>query len=287
MAHPAIAPINNPRQGIHLVFDHSFLAGNSAIMVPHTTDGRVMFAIPWHGHTVVGTTDTPIDSASEEPLPMEEEIEFVLANAQRYLDHAPTRADVLSVFTGIRPLVRAGGTSNTATLSRDHTIQIDASGLMTITGGKWTTYRHMAEDCVDQAATLGRLPDRPCITKTLRIHGHAPYASGPLRVYGSDADKVRELAATTPALAERLHPDLPYIAAEVIWAVRYEMARTVEDVLARRLRALFLNAAAARAMAPRVADLMGNELGWDAATRTSQLRVFEAVAAGYFLPNTV
>ena len=278
LADPAVESIIKPSQGIHLVFDRSFLAGNSAIMVPHTTDGRVMFAIPWHGHTVVGTTDTPIDAAVEEPLPLEQEIEFVLANAQRYLDKAPTRADVLSVFTGIRPLVRAGGTSNTATLSRDHTIQIDPSGLLTITGGKWTTYRHMAEDCVDHAATLARLPDRPCITKTLRIHGYHPKTSGPLHVYGSDAENVRGLG-----LPDQLHPDLPYIAAEVIWAVRHEMARTVEDVLARRLRALFLHTAAAVAMAPQVARLMGSELGWDEGVRDAQLSAFHAVAKAYSL----
>ncbi|HYP08194.1 MAG TPA: glycerol-3-phosphate dehydrogenase/oxidase [Bryobacteraceae bacterium] len=285
MADASVQQIIKPSQGIHLVFDHSFLAGNSAIMVPHTTDGRVMFAIPWHGHTVVGTTDTPISSATEDPLPLDEEIEFVLANAQRYLDKAPTRADVLSVFTGIRPLVRAGGASNTAALSRDHTIHIDGSGLLTITGGKWTTYRHMAEDCVDQAATLARLPDRPCVTKTLPIHGSHPYSSGAPGVYGSDAGKVEELASSNPAWAKPLHARLPYMEAEVIWAVRFEMARTIEDVLARRLRALFLNSAAAIDMAPRVAELMAEELQWSASKREEQLQAFRAAAAAYVLPT--
>lgn len=285
LADRSVQQIIKPSQGIHLVFDHSFLSGKSAIMVPHTTDGRVMFAIPWHGHTVVGTTDTPIASASENPLPLEEEIEFVLANAQRYLDRAPTRADVLSVFTGIRPLVRAGGASNTAALSRDHTIQIDPSGLLTITGGKWTTYRHMAEDCVDQAATLARLPDRPCVTKTLRIHGFHPYTAGPLGVYGSDAEKVRELSMSNPALGKPLHRRLPYMEAEVVGAVRFEMARTIEDVLARRLRALFLNSGAAIEMAPRVADLMTAELGWGASQRQAQLQAFHLAAAAYVLPR--
>jgi glycerol-3-phosphate dehydrogenase len=267
-----------PSQGIHLVFDQSFLAANSAIMVPHTTDGRVMFAIPWHSHTVVGTTDTPINAASEEPLPLEDEVEFVLSNAQRYLDRAPTRADVLAVFTGIRPLVKSGAGGNTAALSRDHTIHIDPSGLLTITGGKWTTYRHMAEDCVDHAATLGRLPERACITKSLRIHGHHPYASGRLGVYGSDADSVRALN-----MPQQLDPALPYTAAEVVWAVRKEMARTIEDVLARRLRALFLNSRAAVQMAPAVASLMAAELGWDTSFRESQLAAFRKVAQAYIL----
>jgi glycerol-3-phosphate dehydrogenase len=279
LADPDVKNLISPSQGIHLVFDRSFLAGDSAIMVPHTTDGRVMFAIPWHGHTLVGTTDTPISEPSEEPTALDEEISFVLENAQRYLHRAPTRSDILSVFTGIRPLVR-GGAGSTAALSRDHTIYIDQSGLLTITGGKWTTYRHMAEDCVNQAATLARLPDRSCVTRTLRIHGHA--SDGETGVYGSDAGPIAELAVTEK-LAERLHPALPYTAAEVVWAVRHEMARTIEDVLARRTRALFLNAAAALAMAPRVGQLMAAELGWDNTELSSNLDIFRSLASKYTL----
>src|SRR5262249_48865679 len=137
-----------PSQGVHLIFDRSFLPGNSAIMVPHTRDGRVMFAIPWHGHTLVGTTDTPIKNVSLDPMPLDEEIDFILSTARQYLEKAPTRSDVLSTFAGIRPLVGTSSDKNTATLSRDHTIHIDNSGLLTIAGGKWTTYRNMAEDCV-------------------------------------------------------------------------------------------------------------------------------------------
>ncbi len=247
-------PMIAASQGVHLVFDRSFLPGDSAIMVPHTSDGRVMFAIPWHGHTLVGTTDTPIAQATEEPVAQPQEIDFILQTAGEYLARVPSRADVLSVFTGIRPLVKAGEGSNTAALSRDHTIQIDKSGLLTITGGKWTTYRHMAEDCVNQAATLGTLPERQCVTKTLNIHGYHSNAAkfGALAVYGSDAPAIQQLEGSE----ERLHPDLPYTAAEVRFAVREECAQTVEDVLARRTRALFLNARAALAMAPRVAELM-------------------------------
>src|SRR5208283_1541468 len=256
-AEPTAQPMIAPSQGIHLVFESSFLQGESAVMVPHTSDGRVLFAIPWHGHTLVGTTDTPIAAATLEPVAMEQEIEFILATAGQYLTKEPTRSDVLSVFAGIRPLVGATGVassvSKTAALSRDHVIQIDRSALITICGGKWTTYRHMAEDCVDQAATLAQLPERPCVTHHLRIHGFHPPAKdtpakedptnefGALAIYGTDARQIRQMIESEPALGAPLHPDLPYLKAEVIWAVRQEMARTVDDVLARRTRALFLN----------------------------------------------
>jgi glycerol-3-phosphate dehydrogenase len=274
-----------PSQGIHLVFDLSFLQGDSAVMVPHTTDGRVLFAIPWHDHTLVGTTDTPVASATLEPVAMEQEIEFILATAGQYLTKAPTRNDVLSVFAGIRPLVGPSGGSNTAALSRDHVINIDRSGLVTICGGKWTTYRHMAEDCVDQAVTLAQLPESPCVTHHLHIHGYeaTAKAAGSLAVYGSDACEIRKLIENDPALGHRLHADLPYVKAEVIWAVRNEMARTVEDILARRTRALFLNARAALDMAPTVADLMAPELGWDDLTQAKQLSRFRDVASNYIL----
>jgi glycerol-3-phosphate dehydrogenase len=284
-AEPDAAPMIVPSQGIHLVFDASFLQGTSAILVPHTSDGRVLFAIPWHGHTLVGTTDTPIAAATLEPVAMEQEIEFVLATAAQYLSKAPTRADVLSVFAGIRPLVRATGVANTAALARDHVIHIDRSGLVTISGGKWTTYRHMAEDCVDQAATLAQLPERQCVTQNLHIHGFHTAAKqfGSLDVYGSDAYEIRELIEADAHLGERLHADLPYVKAEVIWAARHEMARTVEDILARRTRSLFLNAPAALEMAPAVADLMAAELGWSEATRSKQLSSFRNVASNYLL----
>lgn len=285
-AQPAAVPMIKPSQGIHLVFGPEFLQAQSAVLVPHTSDGRVLFAIPWHGHTLVGTTDTPVESADLEPVAMEQEIEFVLATAGQYLEKAPTREDVLSVFAGIRPLVRSSGSIGTAALSRDHVIHIDTSGLMTITGGKWTTYRHMAEDCVDQAATLAQLPDAPCVTHHLKIHGFHPDAPqlGSLAVYGSDAAEVRQLAQRDARLARKLHPALPYVQAEVVWAVRHEMARTIEDVLARRMRALFLNARAALEMAPTVAELMAGELGWDDAEKKRQHQAFCAVANGYVLP---
>jgi glycerol-3-phosphate dehydrogenase len=287
LADPGLPPIIAPSQGVHLVFDRSFLPGDCAIMVPHTSDGRVMFAVPWHGHTLVGTTDTPITETALEPLPTDAEIELILETAARYMLRPPTRADVLSVFVGIRPLVRAGDAKNTAALSRDHTLHIDASGLMTITGGKWTTYRNMAEDCVNQAAALARLEERPCVTRHLNIHGFHQHAErfGALAVYGSDALAIEELARNDPGLGEPLHPALPYCGAEVIWATRCEMARTVEDILARRTRALFLNAYAAMNMAPRVAALMARELGRDQTWQMAQITSFENVARWYFVAS--
>jgi glycerol-3-phosphate dehydrogenase len=291
-AEPRATPIIAPSQGIHLVFDGSFLQGTSAVMVPHTGDGRVLFAIPWHGHTLVGTTDTPITAATLEPQALEEEIDFILATAGEYLTKAPARDDVLSVFAGIRPLVRGGrGTASTAALSRDHLIHIDRSGLVTVCGGKWTTYRHMAEDCVDQAATLAQLPERACVTRDLRIHGFrgasqgAAKESGALAVYGSDACRIRELIDADPHLhlGDPLNTELPYVKAEVLWAVREEMARTVEDVLARRTRALFLNARAALAMAHAVSELMAPELGWNEVMREKHLLAFREVASNYVL----
>lgn len=280
MADSSVDPLLVTSQGIHLVFDRSFLHGDTALMVPRTSDGRVLFVIPWHDHAVAGTTDTPVDAPSLEPRPLEEEIEFILETAGRYLSRPPTRADVLAVYVGLRPLVKGDG--KTSALSRDHVIHVDPSGLLTITGGKWTTYRHMAEDTVDHAITLGRLRDEPCPTRNLHIHGYLenPDGNDPLAVYGADADEIRALAKD-PNLAAQLHPALPYIAAEVVWAARNEMARSVEDVLARRTRALFLNAAAAGAMAEPVARLLAQELGQDDAWIAAQITAFRALAKQY------
>jgi glycerol-3-phosphate dehydrogenase len=258
-------------------------------MVPRTSDGRVLFAIPWHGHTLIGTTDTPIQSASLEPVALEEEIEFILSTASNYLARNPTRADILSVFVGIRPLVKASEAASTAALSREHTILVAKSGLLTIAGGKWTTYRKMAEDCVDHAATLAKLDERPCVTKTLRIHGFREpgVPSDELAYYGSDAAGLRELMSAMPELSRQLHPALPMRAVQVVWGVRHEMARTIDDVLARRTRALFLNARAAMAMAPDVAKLMGSELGRDEGWQREQVAQFTAMAQSYLAHPSV
>jgi glycerol-3-phosphate dehydrogenase len=291
MADGTLASMVAPSQGIHLVLEGTFLRGNTAVMVPHTSDGRVLFAIPWHEHTVLGTTDTPIEQPSYEPLPFEEEIEFVLETAGAYLSRKPTRDDVLSVYVGIRPLVKAAGSdaSKTSALSRDHTIHIDPSGLLTIVGGKWTTYRHMAEDAVNHAIILGKLDDNRCVTEHLRIHGYAEITElrESLFVYGSDAEKIEALAWERPEFAKQLHPELPYIAAEVVWAAREEMARTVEDVLARRTRSLFLNAHAAIAMAPEVALLMAQELDRNQTWAAAQVKSFNELARQYTLATTI
>ena len=256
-------------------------------MVPHTRDGRVMFAVPWNGHVVVGTTDTPISDVSLEPRPQKQEVDFILQTAGRYMARSPTRADILSVFTGIRPLVKAGTDGNTAALSRDHTIQISSSGLLTIAGGKWTTCRKMAEDAVNQAGKLASLPQQPCMTMNLPVHGsgHPRNKPDPLANYGSDAELIEELIREEPALAALLHESLPICAAQIVWAARHEMARTVEDVLARRTRALFLNVRAALAMAPAAARLLAATLGRDTNWEEQQLTRFREIAAGFLPPQ--
>ncbi len=244
---PTAASMISPSQGVHLVLPRHFLPGDAAIMVPHTRDGRVMFAVPWHDRALIGTTDTAIPEATLEPFAQSEEIDFILETASGYLARPPTRGDILSVFAGIRPLVKAGDVDGTSALSRDHTISISSSGLLTIAGGKWTTYRRMAEDAVDHAVVLARLEERACVTRTLRIH----------------------------------QPELE--SPGVAWFGRYEMARTVEDVLARRTRVLFLDAQATIAMAPSVARELAQELGRDEAWERAQLADFTEVAQ-HFLP---
>ncbi|MEI6306315.1 MAG: glycerol-3-phosphate dehydrogenase/oxidase [Deltaproteobacteria bacterium] len=282
MDDPDSSPVITASQGIHLVLDRTFLPGECAVMVPHTDDGRVLFALPWHGRTIVGTTDTPVDNISSEPCPLEEEIEFLLTNAARYLAKHPTRQDILSVFAGLRPLVKASEQHETAALSREHSVMISSSGLVTITGGKWTTFRRMGEDTVDRAAEVAGLEPLPSVTANLKIHGWCEKSENdPWGVYGSDADQLRDLAATDPAWLETLHPSLPYRVCEVIWAVRKEFARTVEDVLARRTRALFLDAKASMAIAPRIAQLIAGELGYDDAWKRRQVDEFMRLAASY------
>jgi len=284
---PESKPMIAPSQGVHIMLDRSFLPGDSAIMVPHTSDGRVMFAIPWHGHALIGTTDTEIEHATLEPVPLEKEIDFILETAGQYLSRHPTREDIRSTFAGIRPLVKATEGTSTAALSRDHTIAVSKSGLLTIAGGKWTTYRRMAEDCVDQAATLGKLDERPCVTRSLQIHGYHQHADqfGELRFYGSDAPALLQMMQDEPDMAATIDERLPIIAAQVVWAVRFEMARTVDDVLARRTRALLLDAKAAIAMAPAVAKLMAAELKRDASWEQQQVAEFASIAKGYLVTN--
>ena len=282
-------PMVSPSQGVHIVLDRSFLPGNVAIMVPKTDDGRVLFAIPWHSVVLVGTTDTPVKSASPEPRPLAEELAFLLDHAGRYLVKNPTAEDVLSTFAGLRPLVSGGHEEgSTAELARDHSLVISKTGLVTITGGKWTTYRKMAEDTIDQAAVLADLPEHPCITRELPIHGqhHDAESLGDLSFYGSDAVAIRRLIADKPEYGERLHEKFSASVAQVVWAVRHEMARTVEDVLARRTRYLLFDARASIEMAPRVARIMATELGRDDEWVGSQIAEYSQLAQGYLIPKS-
>ena len=283
---PGVPGIVAPSQGVHLVLPAEFLPGDAAIMIPRTDDGRVLFAVPWHGRVVVGTTDTAVPQTSLEPRALPEEVRFLMSHAARYLTRDPSPEDVLSIYAGLRPLVRRSGEGSTASLSRDHTLLVSQSGLLTITGGKWTTYRHMAEDATNHAETLGGLDPRPCRTRELLLHGatEGP-TNGPLAVYGSDAHHIESLISQQPGLGELLHSGLPYCAAEVLWHVRQEMARTVEDVLARRTRALLLDARASSEAAPRVAALMAQELGHSATWEQEQVTAYQALAKGYWLPG--
>lgn len=284
---PQAPQMISPSSGVHIVLPKEFLPQGNAIMVPHTTDGRVLFAIPWHQCVVVGTTDNPVSQVDLEPLPTRAEVEFILENAQRYLEKPPSLSDVLSVFSGIRPLVK-GGADNTAALSRDHTISVSKSGLVTMAGGKWTTYRHMAEDLVNTAETLAGLEGRRCITKHLNIHGYHQHADlfGPLAHYGSDAVEVRRLLGQNGNDA-KLHPQLALTRGEVRWAARQEMARTVDDVLSRRSRSLLFHAKAASEAAPAVAEILAEELKKGPDWVVCQVEEFQALARHYQVEHLV
>jgi glycerol-3-phosphate dehydrogenase len=270
-------------QGTHFLLPHSFLAGSVALMVPKTADGRVLFAIPWHGVTLVGTTDEAVDRASAEPRSMQSERNFLFEHIERYFGRRPKTEEILSVWSGLRPLVRKGH-GKTSKLSRDHTILVSKTGIVTVTGGKWTTYRRMGQDAIDHAAEVAGLPKAPSRTLDLKLHGWTDQVEGVAeseRVYGSDLPMIQQLSADDPGLEKLLHPRLPYRLREVVWAARHEMARTVEDVLARRTRALFLDAKAGIEAAPAVADALAKELGRNAAWREKDLQNFLTVAQGY------
>ena len=283
---PGKKDIITPSQGIHIILNKEFLPNDFAIMVPHTSDGRVMFAVPWHNHVVVGTTDTLIETHSLEPVALESEIDFVLETAGQYLVKQPTRKDVLSVFAGLRPLAKPENEGKaTKEISRSHKILISVSGLITIIGGKWTTYRKMAEDTIEKAIMLGGLPERECITKHLPIHGFRmdidPYTD-PMSPYGIDKEEVLALAEDEKNLSGFLSEKLHILNSQVAWAVRKEMARTVEDVLARRTRALFLDARESIKIAPKVAEIMANEMGHTNEWKINQIKAFEKIAKNYF-----
>lgn len=272
-----------PSQGTHIVLDKSFLPGENAIMVPHTSDGRILFAIPWHDVIIVGTTDNEVEKATLNPVAHEDEIEFLLSTASKYLEKDPVRSDILSVFSGLRPLVKQGDEHDTAAISREHVVTISRSGLITIAGGKWTTYRKMAEDVLDHAIAVAQLDYKPSVTENLHLHGYLKEKrDDEFDIYGSDAANVVELCKDE-SLNNFIHPDFKTREGEVIWSIRNEAARTVEDFLARRTRALFLDAKAAIEMAPTIAKLMAKELNKNKEWEKEQVDSFNIIAKGYLV----
>lgn len=280
-AHSSLLAVS---QGTHFVLPRNFLSGKTALMIPKTADGRVLFAIPWHGALIVGTTDEAVDRASAEPRALAKEKKFLFEHITRYFGRKPEIEEILSVWSGLRPLVKKGGVK-TSKLSRDHTILVSQSGLITVTGGKWTTYRRMGQDTINRACDVAKLPKAPSRTLELKIHGwtmDAPEnASEWERVYGSDLAMVRGLSSDGIDLDAPLHPRLPFKARDVVWSARYEMARTVEDVLARRTRALFLDARASIESASKVACILAKELGRCEAWKQKELANFSDLANGY------
>lgn len=285
MDNPHKKPLVRPSQGVHLVLKNSFLTGGKALMIPETSDGRVLFVVPWHEHLIVGTTDTPLDEHSLEPIALEEEIEFILKTADQYLSSSPKRADVLSVFAGLRPLAAPDkDTNSTKEISRSHKLITEKSNLITITGGKWTTYRKMGEDTIDKAVSVGRLLKRKCVTENLKIHGYSLAVSKEYRaIYGEDSIGIQQLEGGNSDLKTLLIEDEPYTYSEVIWAARFEMARTVEDVLARRMRLLFLDAKKAEKVAEKTAELLGDELGKSIEWKQKQVKDFVELTKQYTL----
>ncbi len=273
-----------PSQGIHLVVEKKYFTATSALMIPKTSDGRVLFAVPWHNYVVIGTTDTAVDAIEIEPKPIKEEVAFILQNINKYLATTITEKDVKSIFVGLRPLVKKKGTKNTSLLARDHTIIISTSKLISITGGKWTTYRKMAEELINNAAYVGNLPKTKCTTKTLSIHGNTiTKSNSPFSFYGTDEKYIEDLYNENAEWRTLIHPIFTYTKAMVVFAVRNEMACRVEDVLARRLRILFLDAQAAIDAAPIVARVMANELGKNEDWINQEIQSFTSLAKQYLL----
>lgn len=278
----AAKPVVTVSQGIHLVLPREFLPGDDALMIPKTADGRVLFALPWHDRVVLGTTDTPVPEKILEPRALDEEIDFLMEHAGKYLVKAPEPEDVLSVFAGLRPLVKAGDDTETAALSREHAIITSGSGLVTVTGGKWTTYRRMAEDVVDRGELSAGLARKKCVTAEMRLRGwtreEAPESH--LKAYGADAAGVRALGGSG-----WVHPAIGLTVGEVRWHAREEMARTVEDVLARRTRWLLLDARGSIKAAEAVARVLASELGRDGEWVAKQVAEYESLARGYVFGN--
>ncbi|MEZ6041039.1 MAG: glycerol-3-phosphate dehydrogenase/oxidase [Planctomycetaceae bacterium] len=280
-----------PSQGSHIVLSRDFLPGNEGLMIPDTDDGRVLFAIPWEGHTLLGTTDHRVEHISLEPKPGRHEIDYLLEHAGRYLVRKPGVSDIQSIFAGLRPLLgQPGGKKSTANLSREHDLHVSPAGLLTVIGGKWTTYRKMGEEVINKAATIGSLPHATSRTATLPLHGssavinHSRPDTATLSENDVTAAGIPSLVDEASSRSDLLIPGLPYVKAQVVQAVRQEMARTIEDVLSRRLRALLLNAQAAIDSAPVVAKIMQTELQQTDSWRVQQIRDFTELATSYLPP---
>ncbi len=284
---PQAASMVIASQGTHIVLERAFLPGDSAVVFPKTDDGRILFALPWEGRVLVGTTDNPVSEISEEPVPLTTEIDFLVSHASRFLTKEPRREDVLSVFAGLRPLVSHGDSKATASLSREHDLSVSDSGMVTITGGKWTTYRKMGEEAVDLAARTAGLPGKSSVTSGLKLHGWSRRPPEGFQFHGSESDQVAALAESDPRLSEPIHPRLACSTAEVLWSVRHEMARTVDDILSRRSRSLLLDARASWEAAPKVAQVMALELGRDPAWVKEQVESFRQLAQAYLASATV
>jgi len=280
-----VSKIITSSQGVHIVLDKHFLPGNAAVMIPKTDDGRVLFAVPWNNKIIIGTTDTPVQKYSYEPMPQLEEIDFLLKHTAKYLTKAPKRSDVKSIFAGLRPLVKNGNKTNTKSISRKHVIEVSKNGLITIAGGKWTTYRKMAEDTIDKAAVIAELPYVISNTEYLHIHGYSNniQPNDFLGVYGTDADLILELIKKRPELKEKIHPNHEIIKGQVVWAIQYEDAKTIEDFLARRSRLLFLDAKASIECAEGVAEIFKQELNLSDEWKQEEVLRFTKLAKKYLL----
>lgn len=271
-----------PSQGVHIVLDRSFLASESAIMIPKTDDGRVLFAIPWYNEVVVGTTDTPLNEISLEPVALDEEIGFILKTAGNYLDRKPERKDILCVFAGLRPLAAdSGNGGSTKEVSRRHKITVSSSGLISIVGGKWTTYRRMAEETIDRAIKNGVLPAAKCTTRKLRLSSAGIDHTDRLHIYGDGSSEISKIISQNPDLGKPIDARLPYTPAEIIWICRNEMPCSVEDILSRRTRALLLNARASGDMAEKVADIMASEYGYGNEWKETQVQSYKNLLLNY------
>lgn len=275
-----------PSQGVHIVLPKEFLGGEDALMIPKTSDGRVLFAVPWKGKLVVGTTDTIREKAKMEPEALSREVNFILHTAGMYLHKKPTKKDVLAVFAGLRPLAAPqGGSVKTKEISRNHKVILSESGLVTITGGKWTTFRKMGEDTVDFYPKVTGEEVKESASWEVRVHGfgEAILDDPHWRVYGTDAVKILQMIKDEPSYARLLHKNYPYTMGEVVWAVREEMALKVEDVLSRRIRLLLLDSKAAVAVAHEVAKVMAKELKKSPDWIDKEVLEFEKVAQNYML----